>query len=307
MYHVIQKYLNFEHNYIDNVHPQGNGIFNLSLVKITTDKINLVNLSQNYESPSYVLALDLAFKEIDIPYIILSPTPCQISDTILYFPIFYLHGVITWNKSNVFDPKIAAFSCLNRNPHVHRIYNYIKLLNKNYQNSSILSFYNVEGSDFNNCYGQLDELTLDNWYKIKPALKTECSNDLDIDHPAYKSAYINIVTETTVFDDIFLSEKIWKPIASGQLFLVIGSRNTIQYLRELGVDVFDDIIDHSYDIDCNWKSRINKMQESLDKLLSQDLESIFKRTEDRRIYNVNNFFAGKFGIHYINKINSLLT
>ena len=43
MFYVIQKYLNFEHNYIDDVHPQDDGIFNLSLVKITTDKINLVD------------------------------------------------------------------------------------------------------------------------------------------------------------------------------------------------------------------------------------------------------------------------
>jgi hypothetical protein len=200
----------------------------------------------------------------------------------------------------------VSFSCLNRNPHVHRIYNYIKILNKNYQNSPILSFYNIEGSDFNNCYRQLDTETLENWYSIKSILKTECSNDLGINHPAYRFAYINVVTETTVFDEVFLSEKIWKPIASGQLFLVIGSRNTIQYLRELGVDVFDDIIDHSYDSDQNWKSRIDKMQESLDKLLSQDLETIFKTTEDRRMHNVDNFFAGKFGTHYINIINSMI-
>jgi len=305
MYCLIQKYLNFEHNYIDNVHPRGDGTFNLSSVKITRDKINLVDLSQNYEPPSNVSALDAAFKELNVPYIILSPNPDQTSDTILYFPMFYLHGVISWNKSNVFEPKTAAFSCLNRNPHVHRIYNYIKLLDKNYQNSSILSFYDIEGSDFNNCYAQLDNAILENWYKIKPTLKTQCSNDLGIDHPAYSSAYINIVTETTVFNDVFLSEKIWKPIASGQLFFVVGSQNTMQYLRELGVDVFDDIIDHSYDIDQNWKSRIDKMQESLDKLLSQDLESIFKITEIRRMHNVDNFFAGKFGTHYINNINSL--
>jgi hypothetical protein len=306
MFYVIQKYLNFEHNYIDDVHPQDDGIFNLSLVKITTDKINLVDLSQNYTSPSHVVALDVAFKKLNIPYIILSPNPYQTSDTILYFPIFYLHGIISWNKSNIAYPKNVSFSCLNRNPHVHRIYNYIKILNKNYQNSPILSFYNIEGSDFNNCYRQLDTETLENWYSIKSILKTECSNDLGINHPAYRFAYINVVTETTVFDEVFLSEKIWKPIASGQLFLVIGSRNTIQYLRELGVDVFDDIIDHSYDSDQNWKSRIDKMQESLDKLLSQDLETIFKTTEDRRMHNVDNFFAGKFGTHYINIINSMI-
>ena len=68
MFYVIQKYLNFEHNYIDDVHPHDDGIFNLSSVKITTDKINLVDLSQNYTSPSNVLALDVAFKKLNINY-----------------------------------------------------------------------------------------------------------------------------------------------------------------------------------------------------------------------------------------------
>ena len=45
----------------------------------------------------------------------------------------------------------------------------------------------------------------------------------------------------------FLSEKAYKPFVTGQLFVLHGCVGTIQALREQGYDVFDDVVDHSYD------------------------------------------------------------
>jgi hypothetical protein len=60
------------------------------------------------------------------------------------------------------------------------------------------------------------------------------------------------VTETSALIS-FTSEKIWKPIASGQLFLVVGSPGTCAWLRKLGFYTFDD----EYDIEQNFASRLN--------------------------------------------------
>lgn len=55
-----------------------------------------------------------------------------------------------------------------------------------------------------------------------------------------------VMTRTT--DDIpFLSEKSFKPIVTGQLFLIHGCKGTISSLRERGYDVFDDVLHHGYD------------------------------------------------------------
>lgn len=45
----------------------------------------------------------------------------------------------------------------------------------------------------------------------------------------------------------FLSEKIYKPFLTGQLFVVHGCAGTVSALRQQGYNVFDNWIDHSYD------------------------------------------------------------
>ena len=64
----------------------------------------------------------------------------------------------------------------------------------------------------------------------------------------YYDSVFNIVTESFISaDDIFLTEKIFKPIIWHQPFIIIGNPGSIEFLRTDGFDVFDDIIDHSYD------------------------------------------------------------
>jgi hypothetical protein len=132
--------------------------------------------------------------------------------------------------------------------------------------------------------------------------------DHDILDPAYTDSYINLVTETVVSDTMFITEKTWKPIASAQLFLIVGYKNIMSHLKELGVDTFDDIIDHDYyDHETDWQIRIQKIHQVIAHLLTQDLESIYINTQQRRIANAEKFFNGKFGIKYQQDFVNLLT
>lgn len=53
----------------------------------------------------------------------------------------------------------------------------------------------------------------------------------------------------------FLSEKIYKPFAAGQMFLVHGCAGTVAAIKEKGYKTFDEIINHSYD---NEKCPVNR-------------------------------------------------
>ncbi len=59
------------------------------------------------------------------------------------------------------------------------------------------------------------------------------SNDHTVSHDAYTNTECNIVTESTV-DIEFTSEKLWKPIASGQFCHVVVRAGTIARLKDLG-------------------------------------------------------------------------
>jgi hypothetical protein len=116
--------------------------------------------------------------------------------------------------------------------------------------------------------------------------------------PANTDAYIHLVTETTVIPKIFVSEKTWKPIAAGQLFLIFGNPGIVSYLRNCGVDVFDDIVDHSYDSIVDWQCRLHAIHDQIAYLLNQNLKDIYITTSKRRTENTKKFFAGEFDNQY---------
>lgn len=86
-------------------------------------------------------------------------------------------------------------------------------------------------------------------------LKTNKAHSINFDH--IKDSYFQIINETFVFNsniigskegDPFLSEKSFKPFASGQPFIMWGQQNTIKALREMDYETFDFWINHdSYD------------------------------------------------------------
>jgi hypothetical protein len=91
-----------------------------------------------------------------------------------------------------------------------------------------------------------------------------------------------------------------------QIFLVFGTPGTIASLRQLGVDVFDDIVDHSYDNESNWERRLNMVHNSLESLLSQDLQSIYQETKSRREHNQVRFRNKEFGLQYQQELTSAI-
>jgi len=83
----------------------------------------------------------------------------------------------------------------------------------------------------------------------------------------YKDVSIEIVCETnTTADTFFVTEKTFRPIAYGRLFMVIGSPEFEQNLKRMGFDIFDDIIDKSYDSESNY-IRVDAVFNSLRELL----------------------------------------
>lgn len=67
-------------------------------------------------------------------------------------------------------------------------------------------------------------------------------------HSLYESSAVEIVNETT-FDSIgyHITEKFLNSVYGFNLPIILGPKGVVAYLKTLGFDMFDDIIDHSYD------------------------------------------------------------
>jgi len=86
----------------------------------------------------------------------------------------------------------------------------------------------------------------------------------------YNDVTVEIVCETnTTADTFFITEKTLRPIVYGRLFMVIGSPKFEAHLKELGFDIFDDILDKTYDNERGY-IRIDNVFNSLKEFLSTD-------------------------------------
>jgi len=114
---------------------------------------------------------------------------------------------------------------------------------------------------------------------IKPPIILGNSYDTDMWKCVYSELSIEIVCETnTTADTFFITEKTFRPIAYGKLFLVIGSPEFEQNLKNLGFDIFDDIIDKSYDSSSSYM-RVDAVFNSLGELLRNpvDMQALLPR------------------------------
>ena len=90
----------------------------------------------------------------------------------------------------------------------------------------------------------------------------------------YYETYINLVTETFFGRNVFLSEKIFKPLSNLQPFIVLGDYGTLAELKRLGFKTFEPFIDESYDLEIDPKERIKKIEIEIEKLKNKSIEEI---------------------------------
>lgn len=161
------------------------------------------------------------------------------------------------------------FICLNRRPSIHRyaiVTNLYDIRNQGILTCAKSAGYGSDYTDwvedcFYNDYPELKEKFLK---QVKPYIPLKYNDGInpEVDNPAsnewgkvkkYYNSYLYIVTETFFEnkaqgkDTLFLSEKMFKPIAFMQPFVAIARPGTVKLLKTLGYKTFDKYIDESYD------------------------------------------------------------
>ena len=193
----------------------------------------------------------------------------------------YCHQ-FSYCKNNVFVPmKDNFFTCHNRRRKAHR-YALICVMNRlgllDVSDWSLLQNYGYLEHNVNKSENGIDrhfykdifdeddlkfyepELRFLETFDIK---KSKYEEDVTIDEEnefhsiltfeinPYKNAYVNIATESNYFntdnDSVHISEKSLIPFYFHQLPIFMASCGHVKKVREYGFDLFDDIIDHSYD------------------------------------------------------------
>jgi hypothetical protein len=108
-------------------------------------------------------------------------------------------------------------------------------------------------------------------------------NQKDVDHLNsfyHLNSYVNIVPMSYFYlshDQLEINEKLYKPMAALQPFIVLGEVGTLKVLQDLGYKTFDKWIDESYDStlddDVRYKKVLNEVTR-LNQLSTDDLNDM---------------------------------
>jgi len=104
---------------------------------------------------------------------------------------------------------------------------------------------NYKGHQFVNQAFQINRDDLENYFHLNTSPSTASADYVSLD---YRSTEIEVVLETLFDDDrLQLTEKILRPIACGQPFMLVGTHGSLKYLRDYGFETFGNLIDEGYD------------------------------------------------------------
>jgi len=104
----------------------------------------------------------------------------------------------------------------------------------------------------------------------------------------YRDTFVEIITETSYTEACYnLTEKTLNSIYGCCFPILLCSQGSVQFLRDMGIDVFDDIVDHSYDSIADPTDRLYHAVVDNIRLLT-DLEFVKNQWKSNRSRFVNN-------------------
>jgi hypothetical protein len=136
---------------------------------------------------------------------------------------------------------------------------------------------------------------LENYF---PTNQTASNRSADFEIQDYENTDIEVVLET-LFDDTrwHLTEKILRPIACGQPFILVATAGSLEYLRGYGFQTFESVWSESYDKISDPALRLELIAGIMKTITSWDIETRDVRLAlARKIaeFNRRHFFSQEF-------------
>jgi len=202
-------------------------------------------------------------------------------------------SIAAWkSEAPVIEESTHAFVFLNRRPRTLRVLSVVEMLKSDLLKHGYVS---CGAYDIDTNPNWIENLVPDAFRDRFPMLLDGKIGQTDfrqynIIDPRISSAAINVIGETSQdpmleldqyeWIDPFLSEKTSKAFRLHQLPLWIAVQGTVAEARRLGFDVFDDVIDHSYDSEPNPHRRINMVLHQLRSFCNLGMDELNRLRRD---------------------------
>lgn len=218
------------------------------------------------------------------------------------YPMLKKQGVYDWHvffaQATVLNPVLVKkpysslpvhreikkhFISLNRKAHPHRCL-FIDLLHKHeLQQHGIITWHNQDHPDPPYEFNYWEPSLL----KIEENIDLSGEFDMHTPPSQFQETLFSVVCESTP-DFIFLTEKTFIPIFNKRPFLIFGAKHINAYLKELKFELFDEIIDYSFDGVDDISERFDLGMVELKKICELDPNKLLKLLKPKIDHNYKN-------------------
>ncbi len=205
---------------------------------------------------------------------------------------------LTYNKNTTKTFRIQLILWLIKNKLIDDSYVSILIKNNNF-NKRELDSNEIELNGLAEYYDEFDKIGFNVLDWDYPNHKNDVFSNLKYTTKShYADTYFNIITETSFENNsLNLTEKSFKAFANCHPFLIIGDMDTHKYLQSLGFELYDELIDYSFDSMPDNQKRLNDALGQIRKVHKLGIDSIinfYKNNIEKIKKNKERFFEYSF-------------
>ena len=210
--------------------------------------------------------------------------------TFYYLPLITFEDVTRYIDLDFLPPikntYTRNYSCLmNRATQIRRTI-FEHLSKNNLLDIGYVSYRNTIRAGYEDDPTNLIDKPFKNFIDERYPLQKECNISTDLWMYPQEDFIFDFGIESHDEEFVILTEKSLKGFLWGKIPVIFGCRNTMNYLEQLGYDIFRDIINYNYDIQKEKHIRIEMYLELLNYIVKIDIKKI-PNLQNRLQYNRN--------------------
>ena len=222
---------------------------------------------------------------------------------LVHWGTYWVHWTHMCSSQLNFDITYEKFKypyiCLNNKNHKHRCALVDNLAGNNLLDSGIVTWHRFPNTQWTSKHVYDFKYFDDELRLLKDDFVTKLDSFLIA--PEYHQSFLHVIGEATT-SVTCISEKTWLPILYRKPFIIMSNQYFHQKLIDLGFELYDEIIDYSFDSEPDMEKRAYLISKNVKKICEQDVNELYKIIKPKADRNYNNYMKILESGKYIPKV-----
>lgn len=208
---------------------------------------------------------------------------------LVHWPTYWVNWTMMCSNHLNFDIEYDKFNfpfiCLNNKNHAHRCALIDELTRNELLDKGVVTWHRFPNQHPSSIVYQMKYYN-DNIRLIGDDFVTKLDSFLIPNE--YHQSFLHVIGEATL-KVTCISEKTWLPILYKKPWIMMADQHFHQKLVSLGFELYDEIIDYSFDSEPDMQKRAYAISENVKRITEQDVNQLYQKIKPKAQRNYDNY------------------